>query len=958
MAKKARAEDSFPMKTLLFDIVTNTSAYRYPNIPSTWQFTDKINFSSKIALYSYQEIALECVASALYLYYGSEENGSSDGYEMRRLYCEKLGYYEHRGKIDPIDLEHVNRACFWMATGSGKSLVLVKTIEHIDYLMAQGLIPIRQILLLLPTDNVISQFIRLIDDFNCDRDRRIRLVNLKEYEEEKRNFALDNDIVVFYCKSGLLKDERKKAELDYKDYENNGEWYLFLDEAHRGDNDESKLKEYVNKLSRNGFLFNFSATFTDDIDILTTCYNFNLERFINEGYGKNILLSDSNYTLDERNDDYSMEEKEMQVLKSFMVFTLIKKNKQKGFYHNPLMITLVNSVNAPQKGKSHRVNSDLSLFCSYMLQIANDDESLKGVYEKAIRSLENDFCTDKKYYFGNDCININNIHSDSGKAQEYKMKDITIEDIREACFNSRVKGALEYYEGEKGKEIVFKLESTAAPFALIRVGDAKTFIKNYLSGYKRLSSYEDKNYFAAINDSDCTINILLGSRAFYEGWDSNRPNIVNLINIGSKDAKKFIPQSIGRGVRIQPNPFDASGRKRLPRGDENKNKLLETLFIFPTDRKSIELVLGAMTELGGDTKKRNRKLLDVDLFAISEKRFDLLLPKFSETEDYAVRDIDLNADCKKKLKAVFNEMTASTFLLQSCRSFIDKWTAEKYLILKNDVIDSGDGKAEGGISYSNYNVLLSHIRGNIDTKQKCADGMRTLIENSENHEHDDIVHFRHIEVELEDYDMNNLQKEIKSVKETGGYTSDYIPAFNGQVLNIAKLLNHYYLPLLYARNAKIDFITHIIEEDSEIAFIESLINFLDREGSNIPYKWMFSKIDETIDRVCIPYFSANGYKNFYPDFVFWQKEKNGTRYKITFIDPKGMAHSDYLMKIDGFESLFYENGKPKHFAFENDGKAFDITVDLKLVNANAKNAPNEYKKWWIDCGNFNWLKEL
>ena len=31
----------------------------------------------------------------------------------------------------------------------------------------------------------------------------------------------------------------------------------------------------------------------------------------------------------------------------------------------------------------------------------------------------------------------------------------------------------------------------------------------------------------------------MGSRAFYEGWDSNRPNVMNFINIGSRDAKKF-----------------------------------------------------------------------------------------------------------------------------------------------------------------------------------------------------------------------------------------------------------------------------------------------------------------------------------------------------------------------------------------------------------------------------------
>ena len=44
----------------------------------------------------------------------------------------------------------------------------------------------------------------------------------------------------------------------------------------------------------------------------------------------------------------------------------------------------------------------------------------------------------------------------------------------------------------------------------------------------------------------------MGSRSFYEGWDSNRPNIINFINIGGRDAKKYVLQAIGRGVRIEP----------------------------------------------------------------------------------------------------------------------------------------------------------------------------------------------------------------------------------------------------------------------------------------------------------------------------------------------------------------------------------------------------------------------
>ena len=70
--------------------------------------------------------------------------------------------------------------------------------------------------------------------------------------------------------------------------------------------------------------------------------------------------------------------------------------------------------------------------------------------------------------------------------------------------------------------------------------------------------------------------------------DSNRPNVMNFINIGGSEAKKFVLQALGRGVRIEPTK---GRRNRLPATDINKNHLLETLFVFATDNKGIQTVL-------------------------------------------------------------------------------------------------------------------------------------------------------------------------------------------------------------------------------------------------------------------------------------------------------------------------------------------------------------------------------
>ena len=58
-------------------------------------------------------------------------------------------------------------------------------------------------------------------------------------------------------------------------------------------------------------------------------------------------------------------------------------------------------------------------------------------------------------------------------------------------------------------------------------------LKNKLTGYEINEKFDNESIFKSINKSE-DINILMGSRSFYEGWDSNRPNVINMINIGKK----------------------------------------------------------------------------------------------------------------------------------------------------------------------------------------------------------------------------------------------------------------------------------------------------------------------------------------------------------------------------------------------------------------------------------------
>lgn len=52
----------------------------------------------------------------------------------------------------------INRMSFWMATGSGKTLVIVKLIELLGTLMSRGEIPKKDILFLTCREDLLDQF--------------------------------------------------------------------------------------------------------------------------------------------------------------------------------------------------------------------------------------------------------------------------------------------------------------------------------------------------------------------------------------------------------------------------------------------------------------------------------------------------------------------------------------------------------------------------------------------------------------------------------------------------------------------------------------------------------------------------------------------------------------------------------------------------------------------------------
>lgn len=538
-------------------------------------YFDFKRFSSGIELYDYQQGALKNVAKLLYYFYQLIEGDRKKLWQeyVKRGFSGKFSaegaeiLKRHFGEVSYEVM--INRACFWMATGSGKTLVIVKLIELLDRLMECGIIPRRDILFLTHREDLIYSFKRHVNMYNSGNKRRIFLENLKEYNTIKAGLKpFINGIPVFFYRSDLISDEGGEKRLDYRYFFNGGNWYLILDEAHKGDSEESKRKQIFSVFVKNGFMFNFSATFTEEFDRATTVYRFNLADFVAEGYGKHIaVMGTQTAAFDRKRGELSEEREKRKVVGKVLILTSFLRFLRDKRYPSPLAVVLVNTVNTR--------DSDLKLFFKELFHIAKE-----GISESEFQTLKRELLDELKEL---------NFWYEGGKLRDREVKlltDFSLGDFYFYLFSSDGPSDLEViFHPENRQELLLKLRGGREPFALVKLGDVIDLLRELSSSIITYETFEKENYFLNLDRME-SISLLIGSRSFYEGWDSPRPNVICFINIGKRNAHKFVLQSIGRGVRVKVRDGDREYKKR-----RDLLRALETLFVFATSRNSVFSVI-------------------------------------------------------------------------------------------------------------------------------------------------------------------------------------------------------------------------------------------------------------------------------------------------------------------------------------------------------------------------------
>lgn len=472
-------------------------------------------------------------------------------------------------KVAPFTEEDLRKLAFWMATGSGKTLVM-----HINYWQMLKYSKNRwdNVILITPNEGLSRQHyeeLRLsgipckLYDGNVDnlktKDGEILVIDIHKLTEEKRGRGVSVDVSYF-----------------------DGKNLVFIDEGHKGQkSEEQKWKKLREEIGKNGFIFEYSATFGQVVgknrDLLeeyakAIIFDYSYKYFYADGYGKDF------YVYNIREDAYTETQRDLLLTAALLsfyeqleVFERYRDELRAYSIEKPLWVFVGSRV----AGKG--INSDVVRVIQYLERIARDERYLKENAAKILKGESGLLDTN-----GNDIF--------EGKFEFIRNLDVDslVENVYRKVFGG--KGRLEVYEIKNADgELGLKISTAESYFGVVNVGDVGT-LKKLISEMDVKEDHFSHSLFFEVNENNSSINILIGSKKFVEGWNSWRVSNMVLINMGKGEGPQII-QLFGRGVRLKGKNFSLK-REENP---DYKLKVLQTLFIFGLNADYINAFLRAIS---------------------------------------------------------------------------------------------------------------------------------------------------------------------------------------------------------------------------------------------------------------------------------------------------------------------------------------------------------------------------
>lgn len=872
-------------------------------------------------------------------------------------------------QLPEYEADDLRKLAFWNATGSGKTLLMhVNILQYRHYLKLHGREKeLNRIILLTPNEGLSRQH---LEEFQTSG------IDVEMFSKEAPSLFAGKSVEIIEVTK--LKEEMGQKTVAIDAFESNN--LVLVDEGHRGasGSTEGVWMNARNRLCEHGFSFEYSATFgqamkgkkgLEPIYAKNILFDYSYKYFYRDGFGKD-------YRILNLADDSDEDRRRMYITACLVGFY----QQQKLFADNPslfrpfllekpLWVFVGGSVNAVRTQGKRKVSDVIDILLTLAEFVKHKPRSIELI--KRFISGNPGLLNER----GDEIFATAFPHLIASKRTPTQMYD----DILKVMFNSATQASL-HVENLKGAdgEIALRLGENE-PFGLINVGDASTLCK-LCEDHADLLAVTEKEFagslFRELNEDDSTVNVLIGSKKFTEGWNSWRVSTMGLMNIGRSEGSEII-QLFGRGVRLKGHGMTLKRSTALDAVDRPKNiNLIETLNIFgiradymkqfkeyleeeglPGNEQRIEIVLPVIKNLNGKKLtsvrlqegkdfKRNGPNPTLDLPPDRLLRYPVMVnwyPKIqSQQSDGVAKTEDTATKHEGKLDQThlaFMDMNKIWFELQQFKNE-RSW---HNLSLPREKLSELllDGRwyhlliPPEELQFTNFDrvrrweeIAMALLKKYVDRFYKHAK-QEWESEFYEYHElAEDDPNF------LNEYRLM-IDESQESIVEKIGELRDALEAkqFNGWEfgnLQAFQFGQHLYQPLLHFKSDFVQ-VSPVSLNDGEKDFVLDLQNFYKANANFFAKQELYLLRNMSRGRG-IGFFEAG---NFYPDFILWLLTQD--KQYVTFVDPKGIRN---LEGPDDPKIRFHRTIK------ELETRLGDPNVILNSFIIS--NTPYQQVRWWTE----------